>query len=178
MADARPLRAAAVAVTVAALAAFAVGCTSTPSFENLEAIGATSTATEPPVDWPDDLAAPSRYPSAGRARLQEHDAGPGVTDGMKDNLQRKRRLERRQDAIEAQAETLDRQVEAIDMRQNERMPLNASQRYRDPPTARLLKRERRGLEAARDAVQRDLDRLEFERRINEPPPDPFGSRSR
>lgn len=166
------------AIALVFTAAFAIaGCTQAPSFENLEAIGGSSTGAgdfRPPA-WTEDDSLPSRTLSGGPRRRADHTVLPEAENAQS---ARYRRLENRQRLIQGRVEAVDRQLDLIDARQHQRERLNPSLRYRTTGREVLLNQERRALAAEQRAVQRDLNALEFEQRIDGLSRDPLGSAPR
>lgn len=88
------------------------------------------------------------------------------------------RLQNRQQTIDGRIGTIDRQLDAIEMRRRQRMNLDPSRRNRAAPREVLLQREQRQLQYERQAIQREQDRLTFERRVERAPRDPFADSPR
>lgn len=82
-------------------------------------------------------------------------------------------LQRRDWTIEGRSETIERQLDSIDMRRRNRQELDPSRRNRPGAREVLLKQEQRSLEFERQSVQRQMDRLEFQRRAERAPGEPF-----
>ncbi len=88
------------------------------------------------------------------------------------------RLQHRQQTIDGRMGTIDRQLDAIEMRRRQRMNLDPSRRNRAAPREVLLQREQRQLQYERQAIQHEQDRLTFERRVERAPLDPFADSPR
>jgi hypothetical protein len=101
-----------------------------------------------------------------------------IVDDDKQRRLRDSRLQRRERTIEGRIGTIDRQLDTIDMRRRQRLELEPHYRNRAEPREVLLEQEQRGLQFERRSVQREQNRLDFERRVNRSPRDPFTNTTR
>lgn len=163
------------ALSVALAAALTVtGCRSEPTYENLEAAGMVSTGDGPLPAVREDDNPPEAVFSGGRVRPW---LAPSLSRQGEAARIEKSRLESEQRLIEGRVNSIDRQLDVIAIDHRREGQIDPALRYRTPPRASLLLRERRALEAEQETVQRELNRLEFRRRTA-PPPDPLGPPSR
>lgn len=101
-----------------------------------------------------------------------------LVDAERDYNRQASRLQRRERTLEGRITTIDRQLDIIDMRRRQRLDLELRHRDRPGPREVLLQWENRNLQFEQRSVSRELDRLEFERRINRSPQDPFANSRR
>jgi hypothetical protein len=157
-----------VAIATASIVAMTAGCARTPYYgDPLSGAG--------PGSAPEVVAGPTVFnPSATKGS-----GSAPLVGAERDNGSQASRLQRRERTIEGRIRTIDRQLDIIDMRRHrQRLDIEPYRRYRPGPREVLLQRENRNLQFEQRSVRRELNQLEFERRIGQSPPDPFANSRR
>jgi hypothetical protein len=151
----------AVMIAIASIVMIAAGCARTPYYG------------DPPFDGSAGSASgPSAAKGIGSAPWAVRNT---VVDADRDYGRQASRLQRRERTIEGRIGTIDRQLDIIDMRRRQRLDTEPLRRYRAEPRELLLQRENRNLQFQQRSVSRELNQLEFERRIGQSTPDPFAN---
>ena len=160
-----------VAIAIAGIVAVAVGCARTPYYgESLSDGGPAPGSVASPT-----VSGPSAAKGSGVDPWVNRNAVVGVERGY---APQESRLERRERTIQGRISTIDRQLDIIDMRRWQRRHMEPLRRYRPGPREVLLQRETRNLQFQQRYVSRELNRLEFEGRIDRSTPDPFADSRR
>jgi hypothetical protein len=154
-------RLASVAIAVAGIVAVAAGCARTPYYTDPLSGGATVTRSNSTVLNPSTSKRKGSVPWVERV---------GTDSGYDPQASR---LQSRERMIEGRITTIDRKLDIIDMRRWQRRHTEPLRRYRPGPREVLLQRENRNLQSQQRFLSRELNRLEFERRIGRSTPDPF-----
>jgi hypothetical protein len=151
-------RFASVAIAVAGIVAVAAGCARTPYYTDSLPGGAAVTRPNSTAFNPSTSKGWNSVPWVGTDSGYDPQAS---------------RLQSRERMIEGRITTIDRKLDIIDMRRWQRRHTEPLRRYRPGPREVLLQRENRNLQSQQRFLSRELNRLEFERRIGRSTPDPF-----
>ena len=164
-----PQRLAPVVIAIATIVVVAAGCARTPYYG--EPFSGGAVVTHPGST----ILNPSAAKGSGATPRVDVNPLVGAERGYDPQASRLQRQER---TIDGRITTIDRQLDIIDMRRRQRLLLDPHRRNRPGPREVLLQRESRNLQFEQRSVSRELNQLEFERRINRSPQDPFANSRR